>query len=527
MTFTLFSTLVTFIGIGVIAVGLALLQRLRVQHQEIEVVSPLFWQVAVKETRARVFVQRFRHWPAWLLLVLISSLLWILIAGPRWVASEQMQHVVLLDGSVGDPVDSAADLDLAILKASKLPMMSREIVHAGPQLQTLVRPGEPVELARRRRGGEPVPTSTGLDWALDALAARAGEGKPLTIHIVGDAELDQRYLDALPDEVIVYRLDRGSEAGKPVLSALGVSDAGSGSWQAVDVLFEPAVPDAFQLSELKITLEQEPWQGEIKSTTGGHYVVSNVPASGGVLRLRYGASEVGAITMPRREPIRVLFETGTPEVLNRVILLDPACIEVQGNSDLVVGESDSADLHLRAEGKPAFQIETETDNAETALSGLIDELALRQIDATALAEQSGRVVDVEVASGDQRKISVWKNLFSSSFNFQQSRACPIFVARSIRWLANRPVLVPWAEQGMRLPVARPEFDRISEVTTTAADGRALQVTRLTRPVLVSAAVEDSPGYGFTAGLSVSVWIGVLVVIMLLAEWALYQRGRLP
>ena len=73
MTFTLFSTFVTFIGIGVIAVGLALLQRLRVQHQEIEVVSTLFWQAAVKETRARVFVQRFRHWPAWLLLVLISS----------------------------------------------------------------------------------------------------------------------------------------------------------------------------------------------------------------------------------------------------------------------------------------------------------------------------------------------------------------------------------------------------------------------------------------------------------------------
>ena len=139
-----------------------------------------------------------------------------------------------------------------------------------------------------------------------------------------------------------------------------------------------------------------------------------------------------------------------------------------------------------------------------------------------------KLILIELAtSADQRKISVWKNLFSSSFNFQQSRACPIFVARSIRWLANRPVLVPWAEQGMRLPVARPEFDRITEVTTTSADGRALQVTRLTRPVLVSAAVEDSPGYGFTAGLSVSVWIGVLVVIMLLAEWALYQRGRLP
>ena len=127
MTFSLFSTLATLIGIGVIALGLALLQYLRVQHREIEVVSTLFWQAAVKETRARVFVQKFRHWPAWLLLVLIASLLWILLAGPSWNSSDQMQHVVLLDGSVADPTVAASDLELATLKASKLPLMNRRL----------------------------------------------------------------------------------------------------------------------------------------------------------------------------------------------------------------------------------------------------------------------------------------------------------------------------------------------------------------------------------------------------------------
>lgn len=527
MTFAFFSTVATLIGIGVIALGLALLQRLRVQHREIEVVSTLFWQAAVKETRARVFVQKFRHWPAWLLLVLIASLLWILLAGPSWNSSDQMQHVVLLDGSVADPTVAASDLELATLKASKLPLMNREIVHAGPQLETLLRSGEPVQLANLRRDAEPTAASTGLEWALESLATRAGAGKPLSIHIVGDAEVDQRYLDALPDEVTVYRLDRGPASGKPALRSLGVSDAASGVWQTVDLLFAPAASETFQLDKLKVTIDQKPFLGEIELTETGDYVAKNVPARGGVLRLNYETSDVGAITLPRRDPIRVGFEAGTPEVLKDLILLDPACVEVNGQPDLLVGESEDADLRLLSDGQPAFQIDTDVEDAESALLGLIDELALRQIDATALAQQSGRVVDVQVASSEERKISVWKNLFSSTYNFQQSRACPIFVARSIRWLANRPVLVPWAEQGMRLPVARPAFERISDVTTTAVDGRTLQVTRLTRPAVVAGSVEASPGYRFGAGLGVAVWIGILVVIMLLAEWALYQKGRLP
>ncbi len=527
MTFTLFSTLATLIGIGVIAFGLALLQRLRVQHREVEVASTLFWQAAVKETRARVFVQRFRHWPAWLLLVLIASLLWILVAGPRWSAVDQMQHVVLLDGSIADPTLAAADFDLATLKASRLPLMNREIVHAGPQLETLLRIGEPVQLANLRREREPTAASTGLEWALESLSTRAGDGNPLTIHIVGDTEVDQRYLDTLPEAVTVYRLDRGPAMGKPVLRSLGVSDAASGVWQTVDLLFSVAAPDKFKLEKLQITIDREPFVGDVQATQAGDYVLKNVPAQGGVLRLIHEASEVGAITLPRRDPIRITFGAGTPEVLKQLILLDPACLEVQDQPDLLVGDSENADLRLRSDGQPAFQIDTDVEDAASALSVLIDELALRQIDATALAQQSGRVVDVQVAAAAQRKISVWKNLFSSTYNFQQSRACPIFVARSIRWLADRPVLVPWAEQGERLPVARPAFDRIADLTATAADGRKLQVTRLTRPAVVAATVEPSPSYGFGSGFNVTVWIGILVVVMLLAEWALYQKGRLP
>lgn len=527
MTFTLLSTLVTLVGIGAIALALGLLQRLRVQHREIEVVSTLFWQAAVKETRARVFVQKFRHWPAWLLLVLIASSLWILLAGPRWSGSDQMQHVVLLDGSIADQAVSESDLELASVTAAKLPLMNREIVHAGPRLETLLRRGEPVQLARLRYGRERIPSSTGLEWALDALATRAADATPLTVHIIGDAEFDQRYLDALPTELTVFRVDRGPSLGKPVLRSLGVSDSSSGLWQTVDLLFAPGLPESFNLGELEVTIDKQGLSNGVRAAKGGDFVIEDIPATGGVLRLNYEGRQVGAITLPRREPIRITFEPGTPEVLKDLVLLDPACSEVASQHDLLVGESENADFCLVSNEQAAFQIDTDLADAESALRGLIDELALRQIDATGLAEQSGRVVDVQVSTSDTRRISLWKNLFNSTYNFQQSRACPIFVARSIRWLAGRPVLVPWAEQGMRLPVARPVFERVSDATAVASDGRTLQVTRLTRPAVVAGLVEESPPYSVVAGVGLAAWIGVFAVFILLAEWALFQKGRLP
>ena len=71
-------------GIAALAGVLYALQRLRVRHRPVTVVTTLFWKEAVEETRARVLVHRFRHFWAYLLLLTIVSLLWIAIAAPRW-----------------------------------------------------------------------------------------------------------------------------------------------------------------------------------------------------------------------------------------------------------------------------------------------------------------------------------------------------------------------------------------------------------------------------------------------------------
>ena len=56
-------------GLAALAGGLYLLQRLRVRHARVEVVTTLFWKQVLEDTHARELTQRFRHLPAYLLLV--------------------------------------------------------------------------------------------------------------------------------------------------------------------------------------------------------------------------------------------------------------------------------------------------------------------------------------------------------------------------------------------------------------------------------------------------------------------------
>ena len=151
-----------------------------------------------------------------------------------------MKHVVLLVGSVTDSESRDADFVLATSHASGLPLMQREMMYAGSRLETLVRSGELVELGALRVNPEQSPGSTGLEWALDALASRASAERPMTIHVIGDAEIDARYLDALPAELSVFRIKRGATEDRPMLQSLGLSNSASGNWQTVDVLFSPA-----------------------------------------------------------------------------------------------------------------------------------------------------------------------------------------------------------------------------------------------------------------------------------------------
>ncbi|MCG8651905.1 MAG: hypothetical protein MI861_18845, partial [Pirellulales bacterium] len=255
--------------------------------------------------------------------------------------------------------------------------------------------------------------------------------------------------------------------------------------------------------------------------------ISGLPANGATVEVFVQNKLLGAVTLPRRSLITVQLDADVPDTLRQLIALDHACKIVESGAEIKIGMQADADFRLTGEEQSAFAITSDHQNAQEALDDLIDRLALQQIDATGIAQASGRVVDVQVAQGQRRSISVWASLFSSAYDFEESRACPIFVARSIRWLANRPPLVPWVETGQRLPASSPELDRVIGPETQTADGRTLRSSRLASTRFQHATLPSSPSTGWLAAIHPLSWLGMLVSLLLAGEWVLYQRGRIP
>ncbi len=528
MTFTLLSPLVILLGLAGLGLALWLLQRLRVQHREVEVISTLFWQAAIDQRRVRVFKRKFRHWPAWALLFAIASLMWVLFASPITRSLSGTQHVVLLDQSTDDVSDRQSDLDLAIERAATLPTASREIIAVHDHLQTVLAAGEPAETAWLRASVDAGPASNGVSAAIQTVADRAAEGASLSIHLVGDAKIESDLLQSLPSNVSVFRVQREAPAQElPKLTTFGLNNASGGQWDQVDVAIAFADGDMVDAAAIDVTLNSKPLSARVQPSGPGSFRVEGVPTNGGELAVRVGGEEVGVLTIPERSTILVQFVGDVPETLAELVAMDPACEIVDANGDLLIGSSENADLRLTTSSESAFRVQSEQEDVDSVLNELISKLALKQIDATSIAQQTGKVIDIQVVSGDERRVAVWADLFTDELDFRESRACPIFVARSIRWLANRPKIVPWAQRGETLPLVAPVLDRATTSVAATSDGRELRTTRLHTPIVSAASIDASPGASLLGRLSVTTWIGLLLLGGLFVEWTLYQRGRMP
>ena len=553
MSFGLFSLPTVFAGLGLLAAGLWLAQRLRVEHREVEVISTVFWQAALEDTRARVFRRRFRHWPAWSLLVLIAASLWLLLNKPQTPSWNGTRHILLLDWSVDDQQQRKRDLETALEMASRLPDADREIVAVGRHLETLLKPQEPLQMARQRSHHSAEPAPPGLDWAIETFAARARPEHPIVVHVVGNAPIDRKRLRTLlpPAENLstanstpsrsteranfqVLRLQRESSSSASRestgdLATLGLSDAANGRWNQVDVWIKFADHQNIDPKLIEVLLNQQQLQQPITARADGMFEITGVPAASGLLEISYDNRTAGALTLPNRQPIQVHIQDGVPGPLQQLIALDPACEVVgsQADPDVVIGFSSDATFRLTADNQPAFQIETPNQDPQAVLSRIVDDLALRQIDATGIAVASGRIVDVQIASGTSRSLAVWRSLFTPAFDFQESRACPIVVGRALRWLAARPPLVEWAELGRKLPSSAPAFDRAVGNLALTNDGRKLRTTRITASATVAAKLPDTPSNLVWGNLHLIHGLGMFVVLLLILEWVLFQKGHIP
>ncbi len=550
-------------GWAAIAGGLYLLQRLRVQHREVEVPTTLFWREAVEETRARVLVRRFRHPWAYLLLLGIGSLLWFAAAGLRSEQSADQQWLLVVDGSAGMGHGDRFAEAIALLQedAAALPTDSREVWWMGAGTRTLLRRGEHVRLlAERLEGLAPEAAPARVEELLHTHLA-GSNGAPIEVRVYGDAPLREEALALLPEGVEVLRraaevVPRAENAG---FVALGVSEATSGRWDRVDVYVE--IHGAKELPTLSLDGADSNAIAQTNTPEVGVLQMRyrDLPARGQLLALSlpedgFPADDVAQIVLPNRPPLRVAVAADLQAQFGPLIEADPALQLVAGEADLVVRRMGGAE----GAGLPALEIATVEQSSsaffvrhdgygdpQQLLQASYARLGLAEVDALSLAQELQRPVGLAVETGGAPAIVIWDALLDEQSGFPASRSFPLFIARGLRWLADTDPLLPSTEAGRPLGA---DLGAWTDATGRVHDaaGASLQLAEAglyqngnggriavslldaaaTAP-LAAAGLQPDSASAVAGGAPLWTWLALLAFVLLLVEGLLYQRGRMP
>ncbi len=565
MSLSLFGTAIFAAGLAGLAGVLYLLQRLRVRHREVRVPTTLFWREAVEESRARIFVRRFRHPWAYLLLWTICALLWFATAMPRADGDPQLQHLLVLDGSAGMLRGTSFEkaVHSVLERASELPRARTRVVWAGARPLTLLAPGEDLALlARRVRDFRPEASPSSLSTVLRSVAEGLDPDQSLAVEIHGGGELDPAWAEVLPKRLTVRRVfEEGNnpsavEAG---IVAWGVSESASGRWDAVDLYARVAgpgaerrlvlrgpqgevIPEAFSRGD-----EVEYWLRDVSAR--GERWTASLPADD------FSADDQAELLLPDRAPLRMGLSPLVPAAARAVLEADSGVQIVDADFDVVLRTQEET----FGAGLPALVlVESEADsaaflvrgpvdgNAEQELGRAFEQLGLREVDALSLAETSRRAIELRFEEdAEGRSLSVWSNLLGPDYDFVQTRAFPLFLAAAVRWLADVPELQQDASAGAwitsrRAPLQASDGTQLDGVGVpfrlprvgnwSDAQGSTLSVALLD-PALHRA---SAPWPSSNAEASNTLfagelwpWIALLALLLLAAEWIFVRKEWIP
>lgn len=551
-------------GLAALAGGLFLLQMLRVRHRQLEVPTTMFWREAVEESRARVLRQRFRHPWAYVLLLSIAALLWLAIAGLTAKSQQGQDYLLILDGSVGMTHTTRFEDAIALLQtdAEGLPANHREVWWSGAQTQLLLGKGEHARLLHERlRAKRPQAAAAALEQRVLGLSAHRTASNALQIRIYGDAPFSLQAIALLPDHMEVLRCTplAPQQTGNAGFLAGGMAEASSGNWDRVD-LFVHVVGTTEALT-LKSDGKRSDLTGTPTATENGMmWRFLDVPARGQVLDFQLNSTDSHpadnqmALALPQRQPLQVLVSPSLQTLFEPLINADSAFAIARGAADLVIrrqGETIGVDLAaLEIASAPAngfaFEItDVLGQDAEQLLQEVHHELGLAEIDALALAQKLQQPISLGVAFGQQRKVQIWDQLLDPEGGFLSSRSFPLFIGRSLRWLANTQAFPSVARTGQPLAHTSGDWTTLSNTRLVTAslplragvaglyhaiDDRTIAVNAFD-PVatLAAAAVQDAQlGTPVHApSLPLWSWLVVLALLLLTAEWLLFQTGRIP
>lgn len=545
MSLTFFGAGATALGLLGLAGGLYALQRLRVRHREVSVVTSLFWKEAVEETRARELKLRFRHPLAYLFILAIASALWLAASGLQLEAAPARRVVCLLDGSAGMARDGrfgASVLELRETLAG-LPASARSAVFCGATPRTLLLPGEELAWFDRRvaeLGPEAAPAS--VETQLFALEALATPELPVTAMVFGDAHLDEEALALLSPNVELLTFtelrDGAAECG---ITALGVTPAASGDWAATDLLVElggSAARDvALELDGVPLVLEPE----VVEEPGRRRLLYRDLPARGGLLvaRLvgadRLAADDEASLVLPERTLLRITTGDGTPERLRFALLADPGVEVVNDSPEVWVGaQAPEGSAQLTFDGEGAG-LTVFAPRGDAGLAGFL--IRLDELGVTA-------GVALRIEEGPARALVVGVGALDPALGWTESRSFPLFVAEGVRWLAGAADGARFVAAGRPLDDTLPRtdtaglrLDPVGASFTPPTAGlfldegeRSLAVSLLDRATTDDAEGAfrvDTPTPLAGDPTDLAALLALLAFVALLVEWALVQRSRIP
>ena len=559
-------------GLAALAALLFVLQRLRTRHIEVTVPTTLFWLAAARDAPVRVFWGRFRHWLAYLLILLICALLWLALAGPEAASRRAVDfHVLFLDGSAHTAKPADAERALSALKADlqSLPADRREVIWGGAFNLKLLRAGEDALLLDQRLESlTPDAAPSALKDQLRLLSIPGAWPERLELVIYGRAPVDAETLAGLPGGI---RVTRGVDYPAPQtgagIVAFGIAPALSGDPLLVDALMTVGAPSP-AATDVIVRLDDAPLAAarvkRLESEDGrAHFAVRDLPAAGGVLAASVvdaqgsALDNVARLRLPTRRVLPVALAPDVPVLIADVIAADAGMASSDPAAAAVVVRRAGSDFGAELPALELVPAATQTDafiigysdqdaHAEHILRAGAEALGLDQIDAVGLASTLQRQVSVAVEPAVRRRVAVWEELFSAEYNLTDSRGFPVFVTRALRYLAADPVWHSYVAAGKPLPTAvggapwlgrpDPAVDLLGAQFAPARAGElsgqapALIAALLSEDVTSGRPGVELPAYtapGGGAAQDIAAWLALLALALLVGEWVLHQRGLIP
>ncbi len=552
MSLAQFSPLALVSGLLALAAGLYALQRLRVRHSRVQVVTTLFWRQVAQDTHARELTQRFRHLWAYLLLLLVSTLLWFVVGGVRSDSQPEQGRLLLLDRSAGALVGDHWPAWKRLLREHFLAGDSdaTTVVVCGATPRPLTVPGDSVVMLDERLAIlEPELSAPSVEQTLLSVLRTKNDLRPLDVVIVGQAPLSQRVLDLLPEEVQLFRVGLSSSGHPTALLSLGVSPAISGVWERVDMSI------GVRGNQVPILQMAGSEIGPSESAEGGLYFFRDLPAGGAEFELRLPNAKPpfdrAKGRLPLRQPLAVLLDPELEPMFGAVLAAHPGVrVVADGAADLVIRRgpgslgADLPALELIASSEQSQAISVgdpgaESESGDLALRVVLGELGLDQLDGTGLATSLGRTLEVTYNTEPVRRLGIWLDLFEIEGSpLQSSRSFPVFVGRVLAWLADSPDWVHTWSAG--IPV--PGLNWIGAGTQTLAGAGedlaplvAGQISSANGPRQVSVfapqdltpAVLPTPRDAEDGDWNLGTWILLAALALLLLEGRLVRLGRMP